>query len=188
LDFFINSDTKYSEYIELLTDKFIQYQNIYSYKIDYQHILKTSSYTKIFLTSNQTNVKLKIELINDVASHFSGFQIDKILGKIDSWQNILSNKLTAIFRYEPKDIVDIWAISKRFPFSWIEIIEEAKTKEAGIDPIVIKEILCSFPVNILESIKWVREIDKYLFIQELTKISDDVFEGKNNSLVYTESL
>ena len=27
---------------------------------------------------------------------------------IDSLQNILSNKISALFRYEPKDIVDIW--------------------------------------------------------------------------------
>jgi len=79
--------------------------------------------------------------------HYGDFEYNKSLGKIDSWQNILSNKITAVFRFEPKDIADIWIISKNKTFNWKMIIKEAKTKEAGIEPEVIFNILKSFPIE-----------------------------------------
>lgn len=125
---------------------------------------------------------MKIDLVNDTSYHHGEFYFDNTLGKIDSWQNILSNKITAIFRYEPKDIVDIWAISKKFQFSWQEIFEEAKKKETAVDPIIIKEILDAFPQSLLDSISWIGEIDKNMIIDDLNRISLDIFEGNNNSL------
>ncbi|MFQ6677389.1 MAG: hypothetical protein ACE5D0_03635 [Fidelibacterota bacterium] len=34
------------------------------------------------------------------------------------WENILNNKLTALFRSEPKDVADIWMIAKNQSFNW----------------------------------------------------------------------
>ena len=110
------------------------------------------------------------------------YEYDETLGTIDSWRNILSNKLSSIFRYEAKDFVDIWIISKKRAFLWREIIREAKTKEAGTDPIVIYEILKSFPSDVLPAIKWNRRVDEKAFIHDLNIIAEDIFKGNQNTL------
>ncbi len=108
---------------------------------------------------------------------------NSILGKIDSCRNILSNKLSALFRFDPKDIVDIWIISRNNKFNWKDILSEAKSKEAGIEPEVIFNIIKSFPIDQLDYIKWVHKPDYTLFKSNLHKIAEDIFWGKENSLV-----
>ena len=98
---------------------------------------------------------MKIEFINDVAVHYGSITTDPILGRIDSLENILSNKLTALFRSEPKDVVDIHAIALQESFNWRDIVAEAKSKEVGADPEIIYDMLRSFPVQYLNTIKWI---------------------------------
>ncbi len=71
------------------------------------------------------------------ASALTEFETHERLGTIDSWRNILSNKISALFRFEPKDVADIWILSKKKAFEWNIILDEAKTKEAGVDPEII---------------------------------------------------
>jgi hypothetical protein len=48
---------------------------------------------------------LKIELINDVPAHVGELKEHPVLGRLDSAENILANKLTAVVdREEPKDL------------------------------------------------------------------------------------
>ena len=98
--------------------------------INYERLTKSENYTQLFLSGNE--VELKIDLVNDIAAYFGEFEIDEELGKIDNWRNILSNKVSALFRFEIKDYVDIWIISKNKKFNWREILFEAKQKEVGV--------------------------------------------------------
>jgi hypothetical protein len=125
---------------------------------------------------------MKLDLINDVAPHYGDFENHIVLGNIDSWRNILSNKLSALFRYEAKDCVDLWLISKNNSFDWVEILTEAKSKEAGVDPVVIYEMLKSFPSDALSTIKWAKQVNESGFLQNLSIIADDIFLGKKISL------
>ena len=127
-------------------------------------------------------ISLKIDLVNDIARHYGKIKSDETFGRIDSWRNILSNKISAIFRYEAKDFADILFISKNEDFNWQEIIDEAKTKEAGVDPVAVFEILKSFPADVLKTVKWVSEIDEELFIRDLSIIAEDILNGSDNSM------
>ncbi len=126
---------------------------------------------------------LKIDFVNDVAANFGYKEHQEILGPIDGWQNILSNKLSALFRFEPKDIVDIWAVSRIRSFQWKEIVREAKQKEAGVEPEIIYNIIRSFPVEKLALIKWIQHPDFTQIKADLDIIADDIFYGKDNSIV-----
>jgi len=102
--------------------------------------------------------------VYDVSSHYGSFEWDDTLGKVDSWRNILSNKVSALYRVEAKDVVDLWNLAKLKCFNWSEIVREASSKEAGIDPLVIYDLLKSFPKEELSSIKWIEpEPDKQWF-------------------------
>ena len=93
---------------------------------------------------------------------------------------MLSNKITALYRYEPKDIVDIWGLSKKFNFNWPEIIAEAAQKESPIDPIIVTDILSSFPEESLETIKWINPSIKTAVKRDLDKIINNIITGTDN--------
>lgn len=180
---FVNQESSYSE---LVTDIFKMLEKTsgsQSFRIDYNRVQRSKDYTQLFLL-HHAGFNLKLDFINDIAQHFGGFEENALLGKIDSWRNILSNKITALLRLESKDFVDVWIIARQREFSWKELFTEAKQKDAGIDPIVIFELIKSFPEEALDLIKWVKPININLFKKELNVIADDIFKGGKNSLFY----
>jgi len=141
------------------------------------------SFAQVFVYKPSVpDVRMKIDFVNDLAGRYGSFEHNEQLGTIDGWQNILSNKLTALFRSEPKDVADLWIITRNREFSWRTIAMEAKNKEAGVEPEVLYTILRSFPVELLNSIKWTREPDYSQIRADLERISEDIFYGRENSL------
>lgn len=180
LDLFVNNDDKFPDYCRIIHKKLIDSQLKFDFVIDRQNIKITRDFMQVFASKN--NINLKIDFVNDVAPNYGVFELDSVLGKIDSLRNILSNKFSALYRFEPKDVADIWMICKNYNCDFKEILSEAKNKEAGIDPISIYEILSSFPVDKLNLIKWVTEPDHIQFKDELNVIADDVLNGRRNSI------
>lgn len=91
----------------------------------------------------------KIEMINDVAFHEGEIISDRLFHRIDSWKNILSNKISALSRNEPKDMADILFLSDKFDFNWMEVIESAKKKDMWVNEIDISTIFNIFGANTL---------------------------------------
>ncbi len=186
LDLFVNQDAAYPTYIQTLLTHFEAAQAANLFSIDYNRLRRFENFTQFFLISlqGQNMVELKIDVVNDVARHYGQILYDATLGALDSWENLLSNKLSAVFRYEAKDLVDLWVIAKHRAFHWMELIQEAKTKEAGIDPVVLYEVLQSFPADELSTIRWIAPVSSDRFMPELHQIADDIFQGRENSLFY----
>ena len=184
LDFFTNCNNNYSSWVESMFKKLETFQSTGFFSIDYDKVRKSKDFARFFLfkSAGSCRIDLKIDFVNDVAAHYGGFVEHKILGRLDSWRNILSNKLSAIFRYEAKDIADIRTISKSEKFHWRELIREAKSKEAGVDPVAIAKILQSFPPNLLPTIKWTIPPDPDEFCSDLTIIAKDILAGRANTL------
>jgi len=104
-------------------------------------------------------------------------------GKVDNWRNILSNKLCALSRMEPKDYADILFISQKYNFNWEEIIQEAKKKDLWVEPIKISKMIREFPVKLLKPIKWITPPDLKQATYFFSIISKDILKGLNNSIV-----
>jgi len=182
LDLFVNSQPDYSRHVAQILNALEENQKRLNFSIDYRRLRKEEHYAQIFLTQLADAADLKLDLINDIAVHYGELEHSETMGRIDSWRNILSNKLAAVFRYEAKDFADIWIIAKNKRIVWREIIVEAKTKEAGVDPLALQEILRSFPAEEVTAVKWNMHIDQENFVADLTTIADDIFQGKENSL------
>jgi nitrogen regulatory protein PII-like uncharacterized protein len=177
---FVNKDINFNQHIEALYKVLQEKQRAGLFSIDYQRTRRSENFFQLFILKE--DVELKIDLVNDVASHYGDFINNHVLGKIDSLRNILSNKLSAIFRYEPKDVVDIWIICKNLKCNLREIIDEAKSKEAGVDPVALYEILSSFPLDKLSIIKWIEKPETEIFKKEIMQIAEDILHGRENSL------
>jgi hypothetical protein len=50
---------------------------------------------------------LKLDFVNDVSFRSGTPKVTKLFERTDNLNNILSNKVTALGRYSPKDVVDI---------------------------------------------------------------------------------
>lgn len=134
------------------------------------------------ILARQEEMPLKVDFINDVAFHYGDLQEAAFYPRIDHWRNILSNKLCALSRLEPKDIADILSIAGRFSFDWPEIFGEARQKDLWVEPLEISKMIQEFPADLLAAVKWVQPVDPDLFVADLNAIHLDIFHGRANAL------
>ncbi len=175
LDFFMNQAPDFKLQVERVVGAFRQAGlELYTGTV-------SESFVRMTVRINQ--ISIKVDFVNDVEYHYGEFKTADFFHKIDSWRNILSNKLCAISRLEPKDVADILFTSKNFQFYWPEIIEEAKEKDLWVDPLEVCRILDSFKINLFDTVKWAFPVDKAQLARELAQMHDDLFYGKDNSLV-----
>jgi len=87
--------------------------------------------------------------------HYLGSIKKKDIQMIWTFENILSNKITAVIgRDNPKDIFDIYLISKFYTINWGEILKSAQDKSVfEFDDLIVR--LKSFPPQLLKSIRLV---------------------------------
>jgi Nucleotidyl transferase AbiEii toxin, Type IV TA system len=125
--------------------------------------LREERFFRITLTHGE--VVLKIEMINDVPSRVGAVHNHPILGRLDSAENILANKITALLdREEPKDFADIWGFCQLKGLSLEEAISGAQGKAAGVFPADLARLLCSATKADWEAVRWIQspQVDKYL--------------------------
>lgn len=183
LDLFVVSSDSYQRWVEKILEALIAAERDGDLNVDRSSIRRFQDFSQVFVSASAgSHHALKIDLVNDLAAHYGEFEHNEKLGQIDGWQNIISNKLGALFRFEPKDVADIWTISKMKKFHWRTIVEEAKSKEAGAEPEIIYNILRSFPVEKLDIIRWIKRPDYTTVKRDLDILADDLFYGRENSL------
>lgn len=181
LDFFVNKDPDFSAHVAKIFAALEARQDSGDFHIRYESVQKFDSFATLHLTAPDGQTDLKIDLVNDIAPHYGGFEISPVLGRVDHWRNILSNKLGALLRFEPKDYADLWVIARHRSFSWKDVVEEARTKEAGLDPVVLYDLMRSFPREMLPTIRWAVEVDPDAFLKDLHRLAEDLFFMRDNS-------
>lgn len=164
LDFFVNQNSKFSHYADLIVQALSNTRNT-------QIIHKSTSYYSL-----QIDNTLKLEFVNDVAHHYGKTKKTPLFYKVDNIINILSNKLTAIIsRDEPKDIVDVWAIANYTKINWPHIFQDANSKAVGIFPPQIAQKLTTFPTQLLSQIKWTdQQPNSSTFQQDIKRICNSI--------------
>jgi len=187
LDFFVNRDLEFSNWTERLYAELETESRRGTFAILSDRVMRFEDYVQLFLQQqswHNQRVTLKVDLVNDVAPHYGTIEWDDTLGRVDSWRNILSNKVSALYRVEAKDVIDLWTLARIKTFNWAEILREASSKEAGLDPVVLYDLLKSFPKEELSTIKWIdRRPDEEIILGDLSVMADELFEGQENSLV-----
>jgi len=180
LDFFINQNKNYNEYIKLfakkLEDKFI---------VNKKMSLKYDDYARFYI--NENNTTLKIEFVNDV-KYRSGKTNNIYFGKIDTPINILSNKISTILnRDEPKDIFDIILLSLNYKFNSKTVFFETKEKNI-INEIDVEKRINSFPISLFDGIGWfIQKPDNSIFSKYIKQIANDFITGSDNSICKTNT-
>lgn len=179
LDFFLSA----SDSFETQTETIISGLKGAGFDIDTSTdaLLTSDFHTIVVFDRMHPDVRLKLDFVNDIAIHFGGFANTAVYPKTDSTRNMLSNKLTALFRFEAKDVADIHTLCSNLKFSWQEIIEEARQKEAGVEAPLAAEILTGIPEDEFKAIRWRVQPSWDDFRRDLERIAEDIIRGRNNS-------
>jgi hypothetical protein len=90
---------------------------------------------------------------------------------------MLSNKLSAIFRYAAKDVADIREIALHEVIDWSAVINEARNKEAGLELVYISEILTSMPQSEFETVTWTKKPSWEEFRGDIERIVFEMISG-----------
>jgi hypothetical protein len=164
LDFFVNDDPRF----QLWADRLI-HALTHSIQWNCQILQREERFIRINL--NQTGINLKIDMINDVPSRVGTPWDHPTLGKIDTAENILANKITAVLsRTAPKDLADIWALCSKMGLSLTHAISGAHGKAEGIFPVDLARVLCSVTRTDWEMVRWIEAPDPEIFIDQLNKL------------------
>jgi len=175
LDFFVNGavdfKTQVNTIIKALTDA--------GHPIDTS--VADDGFARIFVFDGSSS--LKLDFVNDVPFRSGTPGITKLFERTDNLHNILSNKVTALGRYNPKDVVDIIYICKALLFNWEIILNDASEKDLWVSPVNVAEVLEQFPVEKLNEISWINKAPSSKWVKEhINQIIPDILKGCDNSL------
>jgi len=179
LDFFLNDDPNYSFKVQkaILELK----------KKGFQILDKTYPGSEFF--SNYIlkygDTELKIDFVNDIPNRQKQ-PIMKNNISIDSIENILTNKISAIYRFAAKDVADLWIISKNFRFDWVTAFQFASQKVMGIELSGVGKLFFTIPSNIKDEIRWTSSLDPESFLNDIQIMGQDILSGNTNSLANKE--
>jgi len=167
LDLFVNDHNDFERlllrYISVLSKQFTPFEIA----------IRDDSFCRVFVGKEQ----LKVEFINDVPSHIGTIIDHPVLGRLDSRENILANKLTALAdRAHPKDVADIYYLLND-SLSIKQALTDADSKAAGITPLLIARTLGEYNYERLSSVKWINPPNLNAISSYLNNLAIAIVEG-----------
>jgi len=169
LDFFMNRESEFLPCVDAAVDKLV------SIGLAIEPVVRTDDFVKFYVKFN--NATLKIEWINDVAYTYGNKGPSPVFVRTDHWQNILSNKLSALGRNESKDFADLLVISQTYSFDWFEVIEQAKQKDQWVDEIEISRLIQTLDIQRLREVNWISSPDLGKLNRIKEQISKEIILG-----------
>jgi hypothetical protein len=137
-------------------------------------ILREEYFVRAVLTRGE--LTLKVEMINDVGLRVGDVHDHPVLGRLDSAENILANKLTPLIgREESRDLADVWGLCTTLGLSINEAILGAHSKSSGIYPLDLARRLCSATREDWEAVLWIEPApDREQYLSELQVIGEQL--------------
>lgn len=168
LDLFVNYDDHFISWAELIVNEM-------SRQSTWQTIVRLRGESYIGLTVHQKDLELRIDLVKDVPFRVGTVYPHPTLGRIDTAENILANKVTAVIdREQPKDLADIWGFCTKMGLSLTDAIEGADSKAAGIFHADLARVLCTATADDWRLIRWISAPDVEQFIADLRRIGEEL--------------
>lgn len=166
LDLFVNDDSRFG----LWADRLIQ---ALSASKSWRTEINLRDLRFVRASLSRGSVVLKIELINDVPSRVGPIVTHPVLGRLDSAENILANKITAVIdRQEAKDLADIWGFCCLRGLSISAALEGAQGKAAGVFPVDVARVLLSATHEDWQIVRWNHPPEAERFLADLHSVGE----------------
>ena len=173
LDFFVNNSKTFDEQLNNVLA--LLRNNGYTWDTN-NEFTRAEHFSTIKVKKN-SDVSLKLDFVNDLVPFFGEIEKTHFYYRTDSVRNILSNKLSAIYRFAAKDIADIREIAIRENVDWSQAINEARQKEAGLDLTYVSQILTGMPQSEFNKIAWTKAPTWDEFRDDIKRIAYDMLSG-----------
>lgn len=166
LDFFVNDDPSFLLWSDRVTAKLAGHAG-WTTRV----LLRESRFVRLEVGAR--DVDLKLELVNDVPSRVGAVSHHPTLGRLDSAENILANKLTALAdRNEPKDVADIWGFCCRRGMPLGPALTSASSKAAGLFPPDLARRLLTSSEDDWRVIRWIDPPAPSQFLADLKRLGE----------------
>lgn len=166
LDLFVNHDERFEAWADECVQALSQTD---SWRTEV--LRRDTRFVRLVLV--QTNTTLRVEFINDVPAHVGVIRTDPVLGRLDSAENILANKVTALIdREEPKDLADVWGFCCRMGLSLTDALGNAQSKAAGIFAPDLARVLLSATEADWRLVRWHQGPDAGQFVADLQELGE----------------
>lgn len=166
LDLFVNDDDRFGLWVDRIVAA-LNRNDLWQTQV----LQRDPRFGRLLLHQNQT--ALQIDLVNDVRSRVGAVYRHPLLGPIDTAENILANKVTAVIdRGQPKDLADIWGFCTKMGLSLAAAIEGADSKAAGIFHADLARVLCSATEDDWRLIRWISTPEKDSFLADLSRLGE----------------
>lgn len=164
LDYFVNDDPRFGLWVERIIQALAK-----EWKCDV--LMKEERLARLNLVVD--DFSLKIEMVNDVPARVGDVKQHPVLGRLDTPENILANKVTAVIdREAPKDFADIWGFCCLKNLSLEAAITGAQGKAAGIFPADLARVLLSVQKEDWETVRWINAPNVDDYISQLNKLGE----------------
>jgi hypothetical protein len=169
LGFFVNDDDRFGLWAERIRQTLSRSDHAWRC----QTLMKEERFVRLNLTTGE--LQLKIEMVNDVPARVGEVQENPILGRLDTAENILANKVTALLdREEPKDLADIWGFCCLMNLPLKDAITHAESKAAGVFPADLARLLCSADADDWRVIRWIEAPPVNQFVDQLNYLGEQL--------------
>lgn len=166
LDLFVNDDDRFTLWAQRVIEGVAT-----GLDVQVEVVQRGARFVRINLTG--PDLVLKVEMVNDVPAHVGELRVHPVLGRLDSAENILANKLTAVVdRREPKDFADIWGFCCRMGLTCEAALSGAQSKAAGLFPADVARALLTVTGDDWRLVRWSDAPDQDRFIADLTEIGE----------------
>lgn len=168
LDLFVNDDASFGLWTARFIDRLAGRPEWHL-----RVLLREARFVRLEVESTATT--LKVEMVNDVPAHVGEIALHPQLGRLDSPENILANKLTALAdRDEPKDLADVWGFCCRLGLPLSRALDDASSKAAGLFPPALARGLLSASRADWELIRWIEAPDPDAFLADLRRLGEEL--------------
>ena len=150
LDFFVNDDPSFGLWSARVVNTLRSVAGL-----DTQMVQRDERFVRLQVTAE--DVTFMIELVNDVPARVGDVRDHPVLGRLDSPENILANKVSAVLdRREPKDLADIWGFCCRLNLPIAAAVGNAQSKAAGVFPADLARALLTATTEDWQLIRWIQ--------------------------------
>lgn len=136
----------------------------------------SDTYHEIYLENKQNGWTQRIDIVKEQPKRFGDVvEVDGI--RVDSLENIGSNKITAIFgRLEIKDYIDLYFILTRTKLSFEELFAQARQKDMGLSEFYFANIVAGSDIRDIQIWpKLLVDFDKEKMFDFYEKLARDLF-------------
>ena len=174
LDFFVNNVNDFKSQVNTIIKALTQSS------LSFNTTVADEGFARLFVFDGEH--ALKLDFVNDVSFRSGTPEVTKLFERTDNLNNILSNKVTALGRYSPKDVVDIVYIREILSFNWENILNDASEKDLWVNPINVAEVLEQFPMEKLQEVAWRGEAPpSEWFADRIQQIIAGIIDGSENT-------